>query len=79
MKIEQDPAARWTRRAARVYRLCLIAFPKAFRDRYGKELVRAWHDESRYAYRLRGWNGMAAAWVRMFAGLALSGPRERWQ
>ena len=79
MKIEQDSATLWTRRAARVYRLCLIAFPKAFRDRYGKELVRAWHDESQHAYRLRGWNGMAAAWVRMFAGLALSGPRERWQ
>ena len=78
MKGEQSSAALWIRRVAQLYRLCLIAFPKAFRDRYGKELVRAWHDESRYAYRLRGWNGMATAWLRMFTELALNGPRERW-
>lgn len=70
-----------TRRLVRVsefaYRALLRAYPKEFRDAYGREMERAFGDLCREASRRGGAGAIARLWARVLLDLALTAVTER--
>lgn len=57
----------------RIFDFVLRLYPKAFREEYGAEMRRLFHDQLRAA---NGWTGRIRVWARLFADAASSAPRE---
>lgn len=63
-------------RSARVYAALLRAYPRAFRVRYGDEMVLLFGDQLRDARTTKGGGGVAATWFRTLIDLASSAVGE---
>ncbi len=65
--------------ATRIYRVLLLAYPRAFREAHGDDLVR-WFEDARRDGRgsRRGAGRELAFWGRILTDLARSVPREHW-
>jgi hypothetical protein len=61
------------------YRLLLAAYPAEFRDEYGREMLLLFRDLCLEEARAKRRLGIARLWIRAFADLAHSAPRERLQ
>ncbi len=61
----------------RVYRWLLAAYPAAFRDEYGPDMIQLFHDLCRDTVKTSGAAGMATLWIRTLVDLAASVVRER--
>ena len=71
--------ARWPiALSARVYRLLLAAYPKRFRQEYGREMALAFRDCCRDAHRQGGSLALLRLWPRTLRDLAVSALGERF-
>jgi putative ABC transport system permease protein len=59
-----------------IYRLCLLLFPRPFRERFGQDMAEVFADRRRQARR-RGRMAVAALWVRTLADVLAHGWAER--
>jgi hypothetical protein len=60
-----------------VYRVLLLAYPRAFRRRFGAEMEQVFSDRCRAVMKSSGTAGMARFWLHMLADLAIAAGRER--
>jgi putative ABC transport system permease protein len=60
-----------------VYRWLLVAYPKSFRQRFGEDLIQAFDDACRAAWRGHGASGLAGLWVVTVIDVAVEGTLER--
>jgi hypothetical protein len=61
----------------RVYRSLLRAYPREFRDEYGDEMARCFHDLSREELEDRGGLGLVALWAHTLPELLYTALKER--
>ena len=68
---------RWLRVAELVYRALLAAYPREFREIYGRQMEQAFRDLCREERRRGGVVGLARLWARMIVDLAASAVGQR--
>lgn len=74
---ERDGRDRAASLNERVYRALTSVYPEELRHRYGEEMVRYFGDLCREELRSRGWEGLAALWVRTLVELVFTALKER--
>lgn len=74
MSSSRDSRPSWS---LRVYAWLLGAYPPAFRDEYGDEMLGVFRDSLVTARREQGATGAVSVWIRALADLAVNVPGER--
>ena len=59
-----------------LYRLLLAAYPAAFREEYGPEMIQVFRDTMRDEHRRRGLWGLLMVWLRTLADFSVSVVRQ---
>jgi hypothetical protein len=65
--------------AVRLYRRCLLLYPKAFRQEYGSQMAQLFCDLARDAVRKQRRWGLVQLWVHVLPDLVLTASLEHWQ
>lgn len=63
--------------SVRIYRVLLLGYPQAFRQRFGDEMVQVFRDCCRDALDAQGVTGMVLLWLHTLPDLAITAAKER--